>query len=328
MFQERKIIEKFNQELDVLSNAHVVPLQKWAIAISGGSDSMALALLTYMYCKAKNIELCGLIVDHKLRPESTSEAMHVQKMLLNHGIASEILTWQHEGITTRIQEQARDTRYQLIIDYCSQNHFTHLLTGHTANDQLETFWMRLNNGSGLKGLCGIKSYSLQKNIILLRPLLFFQKEDLQGFLLQNQWTWVEDPSNENVKFERIRIRKTMQSLKQNKLLSFSKVQRSFSKMIDAQEFIDHQVNEFKQSQSLNQFNLVDFMPLHSYLQKEILVSYFRDLSFKKYINFSKTIAHILYLVMSSSFKRATFAGLIIEKKKNMIIFREENRPGL
>lgn len=328
MLQERQLIEKFNHELDVLSNIQIVSPQKWAIAISGGSDSMALALLTFMYCKAQKIELYGLIVDHKLRPESTSEASYVQQMLLKHGIESEILMWQHEGVATRIQEQAREARYQLMADYCNQHHFTHLLTGHTANDQLETFWMRLNNGSGLKGLCGIKPFSFQNNIALLRPLLSFQKEELQEFLLHNQWSWVEDPSNENVKFERVRIRKTIQYLKGKQLLSFPSVQRSFSKMVEAQEFINHQVNEFKHSQLLNQFKLDDFMPLHPYLQKEILVSYLRDLSFKKYINFSKTIAHILSLVAFPSFKRTTFAGLIIEKKKNIIIFRAENRSRL
>lgn len=329
MFEEQQLIEPFfNQTLDALLAQQSKKVYKIAIAISGGSDSMALAVLSIIYGKANNLHVHGLIVDHKLRSESTNEALHVRQMLQGYGIPSEILTWQHAGISTKIQENARDARYQLMIEYCNQNDFQYLLLGHTADDQLETFWMRFNNGSGLQGLSGMKESSVRGAIFLLRPLLNFRKEDLQSFLKQSGVSWVEDPSNQNEKFERVRIRNAIQSLKQTQLLNQSKIQKSLNKLNEAQEFIDFQVNEFKKSQGSDYFKLDDFIPLHSYLQKEVLLSYLKDLSSKKYVNSLESVSRINSVLGKSNFKRTTFAGLIIEKKKGLIFFRTENRAAL
>lgn len=325
MFEEQQLTESFNQSLDALLRQQKTKVHKLAIAISGGSDSMALAILAMLYGKVYNIEVCGLIVDHKLRLESTNEALHVQENLKSCGIPSEILTWQHEGVLTKIQENARDARYRLMLDYSVTHNFFCLLLGHTADDQLETFWMRFNNGSGLQGLSGMKEYSVRGDVALLRPLLNFRKEELQSFLKQRGVPWVEDPSNQNEKFERIRIRKAIQSLEQAQLLNKPKVQKSLIKLNEAQAFIDFQVQEFKKSQGEDYFNLDDFLPLHSYLQKEVLLSYFKDLSLKKYVNSLESVSRINSLLVESGFKRTTFAGLIIEKKKDIIFFRTENR---
>lgn len=328
MFKEQQLIESFKQTLDAMLSQQNASIHKFAIAISGGSDSIALSILSMLYAKEHNIEVCGLIVDHKLRSESTDEALHVREMLKRYGILSEILTWQHEGIATKIQECARDARYQLMLDYCVSHNFYCLLLGHTADDQLETFWMRLNNSSGLQGLSGMKECSTRGDVTLLRPLLNFRKEDLQFFLKQRGVSWIEDPSNQNEKFERIRIRKAIQSLMQTQLLNQPKVQKSLNKLNDAQEFIDFQVHEFKKNQGSDYFNLNDFLSLHPYLQKEVLLSYLKDLSSKKYVNSSEAVIRINSLLGKSNFQRTTFAGLIIEKKKGVIFFKDENRAAL
>jgi len=176
-----------------------------AVAVSGGSDSMALLL------KAKEMgnKIYALTVDHNLREGSKVEALQVQEWCRQLGIEHHILTWEHEGILSNIQEQARDARYKLLSDFCTKHNIEYLLLGHNMEDVAENFMIRLDRGSGIDGLAAISEISTKSRITLLRPLLHSTKEELKQYLLSKKQSWIEDPSNKNEKYTRVKFRKLL-----------------------------------------------------------------------------------------------------------------------
>ena len=123
---------------------------KLAVAVSGGADSLCLALLT-----SQIADITALIVDHGLRPESTTEANAVQQQLIQHGIEAEVLTWRaEEKPTSNIQAAAREARYKLMADWCAANDVQHILVAHHQDDQAETFLLRLSVAVAFRVLRG------------------------------------------------------------------------------------------------------------------------------------------------------------------------------
>lgn len=186
--------------------------EKIALAVSGGVDSMCLALLMQQYSKVENIEIICLIVDHQLRAESTQEALYVSDLLSGKGIKNLILTWEHDGEKSNIMDKARQARYRLILDYCHQNNIKYIMTGHHKDDQAETVLQRIQRGTGIKGLVAIKECSVLEGVKIIRPLLKYSKVELKNIMLENSWKWVEDPSNANEKYGRVQIRNIIEEL--------------------------------------------------------------------------------------------------------------------
>src|SRR6185369_15693189 len=133
------------------TNPHLV------VAVSGGRDSLALAVLADAWAKARQGCITALIVDHGLRAESGHEARLVAAKLAGLGIAAEILDWHGDKPVTGLAEAARTARYRLLWDWCAQHGVLHLLLAHQRNDQAETFLMRLGDGSGADGLAAMAS---------------------------------------------------------------------------------------------------------------------------------------------------------------------------
>ena len=189
--------------------------EQFIVAVSGGSDSLALAFLTKVYAIKKKINVKYIIVDHKLRNGSTKEAKKVKKILLNFSIKSKILTWQGKKPSKNIQSLARKKRYDLLFAQCDQHKIRNLVLGHHIDDKVENFFIRMLRGSGLKGLVSLGLKTKIGNINLIRPLLKFKKKDLI-FISRNVFNFfVEDPSNDDIKYTRIRVRKLITELKKN-----------------------------------------------------------------------------------------------------------------
>jgi len=178
-----------------------------ALAVSGGGDSMALAVLCAALLLPRGTVLKAYTVDHGLRKEARAEAAAAGAQLATLGIAHEILTWEGDKPQTHVQERARAARYALLQDACRRDGFDILLTAHQAEDQMETFWMRLAHGSGIDGLCGIAPLRvLEGGLRLARPLLGFSRVELRDICRQAGIVWADDPSNENEKYLRVRLR--------------------------------------------------------------------------------------------------------------------------
>ncbi len=183
-----------------------------AIACSGGSDSMALALMAHEWAKKNGSSIAALTVDHGLRRESAGEAAQVSKWLGKQGIKHSILVWKGKKPKSNIQENARIARYRLLTDYCKKHGIHYLLVAHTLDDQAETFLMRLRRGSGVDGLSAMSAVSRMNGVTLVRPLLALRKEELMAFLKKEKQPYVTDPSNENEAFDRVKIRKLLPRL--------------------------------------------------------------------------------------------------------------------
>lgn len=177
-----------------------------AVAVSGGSDSLALAMLAHHWVQAQGGSIIALTIDHLLRPESSEEAATVQYWLQQMGITHHILRWEEAKPAANIQAEAREARYRLLIDWCKTHGILHLLLAHHQDDQAETFMLRLERGSGVDGLSAMPLISSHRGIRLLRPLLNTPKAALQAILTAQHHPWVEDPSNQNPHYARSHIR--------------------------------------------------------------------------------------------------------------------------
>ena len=149
-----------------------------AVAVSGGPDSMALALLTKTLMYERKYKVHFLLVDHGIRKNSTKEALNVKSILEKKEIKLKVLK-NYKKISSNIQKNARDIRYNLLIEYCKKNKIKSILTAHHKEDQIETFLIRLSRGSGVEGLSSMsQSIKLKYGIKLIRPFLDFKKNEI------------------------------------------------------------------------------------------------------------------------------------------------------
>ncbi len=184
-----------------------------AVAVSGGADSMALALLAHGWARRKGGRITALTVDHGLRPEAAAEARQVARWLRARGIAHKTLRWSPPAAPqSNIQMQAREARYGLMADWCRSHGVGDLMIAHHQEDQAETFLLRLARGSGLDGLAAMSPVSWRGDLRLLRPLLNLPKAALVATLRRARQDWIEDPSNRSSAYARVRLRQMMPAL--------------------------------------------------------------------------------------------------------------------
>lgn len=182
-------------------------INKIAVAVSGGADSLCLTFLLHEWVKKQNISLYAFTVDHDLRSESASEAAYVHDLLTEKGICHETLFWSGEKPKVAIEEKARQARYDLLLNACKEKQIEHLCLAHHQNDQAETFLMRLIRSSGVDGLSAMQRVVKRENVFLLRPLLDYPRSRIQKTLQQHfHIRWIEDPSNTQDIYERVRLR--------------------------------------------------------------------------------------------------------------------------
>lgn len=185
----------------------------WAVACSGGPDSLALLHLLTLTAQSLNRAVHALIIDHGLRPDSAQEAEHTATIAQDLGATPHLLrlSWA-EKPTTGLQEKARDARHALLRHTCQQLKISHLFLGHQQDDLLETVYMRKHKDSGRMGLAGMPSISQRGGLWLHRPLLALSKSQLIAYCHSQALPFVTDPSNRNTAFERVRVREHLASL--------------------------------------------------------------------------------------------------------------------
>jgi tRNA(Ile)-lysidine synthase len=180
------------------------PAPRLAVAVSGGADSMALALLASDWCGQRGGCLTAIIVDHGLRTASAAEAEATRARLEVRGISARIITLSGLHPGPAMQERARAARYDALAQGAREAGCVHLLLGHHEADQAETVAMRAARGP--HGLEGMAAWTSRNDVLILRPLLGFAPARLRDYLRGQDMGWVEDPSNADPKFERVRLR--------------------------------------------------------------------------------------------------------------------------
>lgn len=182
------------------------------VAVSGGGDSIALMHMASRALAETGCQVLAATVDHGLRPEAAAEAAHVAELAETLGVEHTTLTWQGWDGQGNLQDQARRARYRLLTEWAQAQGVSVLLTGHTADDQAETVLMRLARSSGVSGLAGMPAERDLNGITLLRPLLGVKRKDLRCYLRRQDVAWVDDPSNDDTRFERVKARQALDLL--------------------------------------------------------------------------------------------------------------------
>ena len=185
---------------------HAAPHQPLGVAVSGGGDSMAL-----LYLLAGQAGLRAVTVDHGLRAAAAGEAAAVGAVCARIGIPHDTLQWRWTG-TGNLSDAARRGRIALIADWAKGHGLATIALGHTADDQAETFLMRLARGSGVDGLSGMARQRQTAGVTWLRPLLDISRADLRAYLQRRGVPWFDDPTNDDAAYQRVRARAVLAAL--------------------------------------------------------------------------------------------------------------------
>ena len=223
-----KIYNKFEKNLNLNNN--------FTVAVSGGADSLALAFFSKIYSIKKSLKVKYFLVDHKLRTNSSVEALFVKNLLKDFSIDLDILRWNGKKPKTNIQSVARKKRYNILINQSKKHKINNILFGHHEDDVYENFFIRLLRGSGLKGIVSLDKKTLINKVNILRPLIQVEKKDLIYISKIVFNKYVEDPSNENEIFTRVRIRNLIKNL-ENEGLDKRKFKLSIQKLKSADQSI-------------------------------------------------------------------------------------------
>ncbi len=304
----------------------------FCVAVSGGADSMALSFLAKCYSIENNKKSYFFIVDHKFRKNSTLEANLVKKKLRLFGISSNILTIKKK-ISKNIQSFARDNRYKLIINQSLNKKIDMILTAHHVDDLIENFFIRLLRGSGLKGLISfskIKSkLKFDDKIFILRPLIDTSKKDLV-YISKNTFNFnVNDPSNLNDKFLRVKVRKLISNLEDDGL-SLDKFKLSLKNLDKSNFAIDHYVQKnicdnsryLKLTKSIilkdDFFNQPDEIVFRSF--SEAIQKVGKRNTFARGAKVENLLKNLIF---SNNYSKKTLSGCVIQKFQNSVIISPE-----
>lgn len=192
----------------------------FVVAVSGGGDSLALMHLLSAFARARKLPApVVLSVDHGLRKSSAADARQVAAWAKKAGLKAYVLAWRGPKPKSGIEALAREARYRLMGKRMRKEGIATLFVGHTEDDQAETFLLRLARGSGLDGLAAMRAEAPWPvagfdELRVARPLLGFSREELRAYLKAQGQAWLDDPMNEDLAFDRVKLRKARAALEE------------------------------------------------------------------------------------------------------------------
>ena len=318
-----KIFEKFSSSLDIKEN--------FAVAVSGGPDSLALAYLAKCFSIKNKIEAKFFIVNHKLRKESTAESKTVKNFLKKVDIDCKILNWNGKKPLKKIQSLARDKRYLLLTKECIKNKIKNLLLGHHLDDLTENFLIRIVRGSGLNGLISFskKTKYRNTNLNILRPLLDLEKKELIYTSQEVFNYFIKDPSNINKDFKRTRIRNLLKSLEEEGL-DKNKLILTINNLKDSDKSIKFYIERNLKNNSiyLKKKNIYilgkNFFDQSHEVVFRSLTKIIQILGRKYYPVRGKSVNELIKQINDKSFSKVTLGGCIIYIVNETILISKEN----
>lgn len=246
------------------------------VAVSGGADSLCLAFLARKWHK----NVIGLTVDHNLRPSSSDEAELTVKRLATFDMPCRILTLNNLKGGSAIAKRARHARYDALIEVCMEIGATDLLVAHHLLDQAETIAIRQRAKSRIDGLAGMARIVEYSSVRVVRPLLTVHPECLRARLRREGLEWVEDPSNNNLASERVRVRQVLRadSQQRDKLL-----ETGLSAAKQRLKNEQHLVREWVNTNGVLSENGYCFLPWPTYCSTELLGHLVRVVAGRNYV---------------------------------------------
>ena len=303
---------------------------KFCLGVSGGADSLALSYLSKLYCNEFNKHCKVLIVDHRLRQESNSEAKKVKFILSKIKISSKILTWNGPIPKSNIQAKAREIRYKLLFKECGKLKIDTLLIGHHSNDFLENFFIRLSRGSGLKGLSSFDNLTFFKkeNKKIIRPMINLNKEDLIYLTKKVFKEYIIDPSNFKNKYLRTGIRNSINDLKKNGI-NFDKIKLTTNNLKFADQTIDFYYNrsKVKYVRVINNHKFLINRKLFFNEGQEVIFRVMGNIistvGKKYYAPKGKNLNNLIKKMKLKDFYKSTLGGCLIEKINSSFLIEKE-----
>ncbi len=324
-FKNLKILSKvflnFKIKLDSLNK------KKYLIAVSGGPDSLALAALSKAYSHQKKIDFHYVLVDHNLRKGSSLEAEKVKKLLKKKQINLKIFL-NRKKIIKNIQAKARNARYEILADYCKKKKIKTILTAHNLEDQVETFFIRLSRGSGLKGLSAMRPLSnINADVNLFRPLLNVRKKLLVKISKKIFGKYFKDPSNKDIKYLRTKIRNLEKPLEKSGI-KYEQIFRSIQNLSFSKATLEGYLDKiFKKL--INKKNKMIFINYKKYkeLNGEVKIAVINESIKKLKKNYydlrSKKVKNLINNIEKRDFKKLTLGGCIFFKKDGNLCLKAE-----
>ena len=315
------IFKNFQQKLNHLNK------KSYTVAVSGGPDSLALVALTKAYSHIKKIKFHYVLVDHNIRKNSAQEAKQVKNLLKKNKINLKIIL-NKKKIASNIQSQARNKRYSILSNYCKKNKIITLLTAHNLEDQVETFFIRLSRGSGLKGLSAMNTLStIENKIILYRPLLDIKKKFLIKISKLTFGRYFKDPSNKNLKYLRTKIRNLKKPLK-NSGIEYEQIIKSINNLAISKATLDGYFKNIfkdmiKKSGKEVLLNFNKFKKHNKELKIALINESIKRLKKNYYNPRSKKVVNLIKNIGKRNFKKTTLGGCIFILEKDNLCLKIE-----
>ncbi len=315
------IFSNFKKKLDSLNQ------KKYLVAVSGGPDSLALAALAKAYSICKKIKIHYVLVDHNIRKDSGKESKKVKTLLKKNKIELKIFKNKRK-IVKNIQAEARDTRYEILLNYCKKHRIKVLITAHNLEDQVETFFIRLSRGSGLKGLSSMRTLSkLSNQVRLFRPLLDTKKTFLIKISKSVFGTYFKDPSNDNRKFLRTKVRNLKKPLERSGI-KYDQIFRSIKNLSISKDTLDQYFNKtFKKLIKIDKKEIFINYQKYINLNKDTKIALINEsikLLRKNYYDLrSKKVENLIKNFSNKNFKKSTLGGCIFFKKGGNLCLKLE-----
>ena len=312
----------FKKKLDFLNK------KKYLVAVSGGSDSLALVALTKAYTFQKKTKFFYVLVNHNIRKNSDIEAQQVKRLLRKKNIILRILS-NKEKISKNIQAEARKVRYSMMKNYCIKNKIKVLLTAHNLEDQVETFFIRLSRGSGLKGLSSMMPLSkINNQISLYRPLLDTKKIFLTKISKNVFGKYFKDPSNNNIKYLRTKIRNLKGPLEKSGV-KYDQIFKSIQNLSSSNNTLNDYLRKtlkklIKKNNREVLINFKDFNKLDIDAKMALINESVKRIKKNYYDLRSKKVNNLIENLNKAGFKKATLGGCIFYKKGENICIKVEN----
>ena len=317
------IFLNFKNKLDSLKK------KKYLVAVSGGPDSLALVALTKSYTFYKKTKFYYLLVDHNIRKNSSQEAKKVKKLLKKKYLNLKVLL-NKKKITRNIQAEARNVRYNILKSFCKKNNIKVILTAHNLEDQVETFLIRLSRGSGLKGLSAMKPYSkITNQVSLFRPLLDTQKEFLIKISKIIFGKYIKDPSNEDQKYLRTKVRNLKKPLEKSGI-KYEKIFKSIQNLSLSKKTLEGYLSKIfkefiKKSNSKILINFKKYKNLNKDIKIAVINQSIKQLKSNYYDLRSKKVENLINNLDKKNFKNFTLGGCIFFKKGQYLCLKSEKR---
>lgn len=304
-----------------------------AVAVSGGSDS--LALLYAVYEAVGNENLVVFHFNHNLRPEAEAEAHLVAEITARMGIPCAVRVWHHESHKKdghNLMQKARIARYSAFKELCEEYNVDAVCVGHTADDVAESFMMRLGRGSGIAGLASMRSSGDVLGVSVIRPILSCTRQGLKDYLTSRGQDWVNDPSNEKTDFLRVRVRRAKEAFEKIGL-PFESIFASSVSLRRAEDAL----NAWAEQLWCNVMTVVnektieinnEFWQQQQEMQLRLLAKIMLHFTGDTLAPRTSKRLNLLDVMSKTEVGKWTLGGVIFEKKKEVITCRAEKQAAV